>query len=83
MSQVATVVNTEVVGALNGAENTDPNAESVVLLKTKDESAEHTEKMRSESSTPIKEVLEDQQASTNQPAGNYVEEILWRHDNLF
>ena len=78
MSQVATVVNSEIISALNSAENTDPNAESVIPLKTKDESAEHpicTENMRSESSTPVKEIIEDQQISVNQPAGDCVEAI--------
>ena len=40
MSQVAAVANSEVVSAIISAENTDPNAESVAVLKKTDESAQ-------------------------------------------
>ena len=72
MSQVATVVNSEVTGAIIDAENANPNAESPALLKAKVDSAELliSENLRSESSTPVKEILDDQPVAAKETAGN-------------
>ena len=74
MSQVATISNSEVSSAIIGTENANPNAESVVLLKVKDNTEESqicSENLRSESSTPVKEIAEEQPAAENQIAGIY------------
>ncbi len=74
MSQIATLNNSEATGA----ENANPNSESVVILKSKDESAENlicSENVRSESSTPVKENHEEQPAANNQPAGDIFDKI--------
>ena len=71
MSQIATAVNFEAAAVAIGTENANPNAESMAVLKAKD--VEHpicTENLRSESSTPVKDVIEAQLIATNQPAGN-------------
>jgi hypothetical protein len=72
MSQVATVVNSELTGAVIGAENANPNAESPALLKAKVDSAELqiSENSRSESNTPVKEILDDQPVASDKTAGN-------------
>ena len=72
MSQVATVVNSELTGAVIGAENANPNAESPALLKAKVDSAELliSENSRSESSTPVKEIIDDQPIASDKTAGN-------------
>ena len=74
MSQVATISNSEVNSAIIGTENTNPNAESVAHLKVKESTEESqicSENMRSESSTPVKEIAEEQPAAENQNAGIY------------
>ena len=74
MSQVATISNSEVSSAIIGTENANPNAESAVLLKVKDNTEESqicSENLRSESSTPVKEIAEEQPAAENQIAGIY------------
>jgi hypothetical protein len=74
MSQVATISNSEVSSAIIGTENANPNAESAVLLKVKDNTEESqicSENLRSESSTPVKEITEEQPAAENQIAGIY------------
>ena len=73
MSQVATIANSELDTATIGAENTDPNTGSAVLPKAKENTEENlicSENMRSESSTPVKEIVEVQPAPENQIAGN-------------
>lgn len=72
MSQVATVVNSELTGAVIHAENANPNAESPALLKAKVDSAELliSENSRSESSTPVKEIIDDQPVASDKTAGN-------------
>jgi hypothetical protein len=72
MSQVATVVNSELTGAVIDAENANPNAESPALLQAKVDSAELliSENSRSESSTPIKEILDDQPVASDKTVGN-------------
>jgi hypothetical protein len=73
MSQVATITNSEAIAAVIGAENVDPNALSEVHEKKKDLSEENlicSENFRSESSTPVKEIVEDQPVLANQIAGN-------------
>jgi hypothetical protein len=77
MSQIATLNNSEATGAIIGAENANPNSESVIL-NSKHESAENlicSEKLRSESSTPVKETHEEQPAANNQPAGDIFDKI--------
>ena len=74
MSQVATISNSEVNSAIIGTENANPNAESAVHLRVKgntEESQICSENMRSESSTPVKEIAEEQPAAENQIAGIY------------
>ena len=78
MSQIATLNNSEATGAVIGAENANPNSESVVILKSQDESAENlncSEKLRSESSTPVKETHEEQPAANNQLDGDIFDKI--------
>ena len=72
MSQVATVVNSELTGAVIDAENANPNAESPALLQAKVDSAELliSENSRSESSTPVKEILDDQPVASDKTVGN-------------
>jgi hypothetical protein len=72
MSQVATVVNSELAAAVVDAENANPNAESPALLKAKVDSAELpiSENSRSESSTPVKEILDDQPVAADKTVGN-------------
>jgi hypothetical protein len=75
MSQVAAVADSEVVSAIINAENTDPNAESVAVLKKTDESAQlliSSENLRSESSTPVKEIPEDQPVATTNAGNNNI-----------
>jgi hypothetical protein len=77
MSQIATLNNSEATGAIIGAENANPNSESVIL-NSKHESAENlicSEKLRSESSTPVKETHEEQPAANNQSAGDIFDKI--------
>jgi hypothetical protein len=74
MSQVATISNSEVNSAIIGTENANPNAESAVHLRVKENTEESqicSENMRSESSTPVKEIAEEQPAAENQIAGIY------------
>jgi hypothetical protein len=88
MSQIATAVIVEAAAVAIATENANPNAESMAVLKAKD--VEHpicTENLRSESSTPVKDVLEAQLVATNQPAGDclvFVEpvELNFRRSNL-
>ena len=73
MSQLATVVNSELTGAVIDAENANPNAVvSPALLKAKVDSAELliSENSRSESSTPVKEILDDQPVAADKTVGN-------------
>ena len=71
MSQIATAVIPEAAAVVIGTENANPNAESVAVLKAKDtEHAVCTENLRSESSTPVKEIVEAQIVATSQPSGN-------------
>lgn len=75
MSQVGTIANSEVSSAIIGAENANPNAESAILLKVKDATEENlicSENLRSESSTPVKEIVEEQPAAESQPAGIFI-----------
>ncbi len=72
MSQVSTIATSEVNAPTIGAENANPNTDSVVLLKAKDGSEENlicSENLRSESSTPVKETIVDQPAPVIQIAG--------------
>jgi len=88
MSQIATAVIVEAAAVAIATENANPNAESMAVLKAKD--VEHpicTDNLRSETSTPVKDVLEAQLVATNQPAGNcliFVEpvELNFRRSNL-
>jgi hypothetical protein len=78
MSQIATLNNSEATGAIIGAENANPNSESVVILKSQEESAENlicSENVRSESSTPVKEIHDEQSAANNQLAGDMFDKI--------
>ena len=74
MSQVATVVNSELAAAVVDAENANPNAESPALLKAKVDSVSAelpiSENSRSESSTPVKEILDDQPVAADKTVGN-------------
>ena len=66
MSQIATAVNSEAAAFAINTENANPNSETVVVLKAKDmELPICTENLRSESSTPVKDVLESQLVATN------------------
>ena len=73
MSQLATVVNSELTRAVIDAKSANPNAVvSPALLKAKVDSAELliSENSRSESSTPVKEILDDQPVASDKTVGN-------------
>ena len=82
MSQIATAVIPEAAAVVTGTENANPNAESVAVLKAKDtEHAVCTENLRSESSTPVKEIVEAQIVATNQPSGNCLKIIFCEYQH--
>ena len=78
MSQIATAVIPEAATVVIGTENANPTAESVSVLKAKEmEHAVCTENLRSESSTPVKEIVEAQIVATSQPSGNCLKIIFF------
>jgi hypothetical protein len=81
MSQLATAVLPDAINVAAGAENADPNSTIVVVLKAKDESAELicSENMRSESSTPIKELVDEQLVVTEQLTGTAFNPSIFVH----